>query len=220
MKRRLNKSTCEITSPRRFIEIWQSASSLAEVASKVQRNKNSCRVRAFRYRKQGIPLKQFLPEEIEFPDWEKLAEYAAGLAPPVPNLAGTTWAGSENLRSKDNEIAFEFRSGGSVVIFDVVDDEADDHVADEAIDTQTDEPADDQVDGGWEGTWIVESNVVHIKFEDEKGWIKYRGVIDGDTIRGKGEGKYAWNFSVNKVTHTESEVQDCKAESLKADAPS
>jgi hypothetical protein len=121
----------------------------------------------------GIPLKQFLPEEIEFPDWEKLAEYAAGLAPVVPNLAGTTWVG---LEDGDAELAFAFGSDG-------------------AIKRTADIPFDESL----KGSWTVSSNVVQIKFEDERGWMKYRGVIEGDTIRGKGEGRKTWKFSVTKV---------------------
>ena len=70
-----------MVSPRRFIEVWQSSSSVAEVASKVRRRKNAVRVRAFRYRQHGIPLKDFPPVEVELPDWDELAEYAASLLP-------------------------------------------------------------------------------------------------------------------------------------------
>ena len=55
-------------SPRDFIRVWQESSSLAEVAAKVRRKKNACRVRAFRYRELGVPLKEFPPVEIELPD--------------------------------------------------------------------------------------------------------------------------------------------------------
>jgi hypothetical protein len=41
-------------------------------------------VRAFRYRKLGVPLKEFPPVEVELPDWDVLAEYAASLLPEVP----------------------------------------------------------------------------------------------------------------------------------------
>jgi hypothetical protein len=67
---------------REFIKAWQESSSVAEVASKVRRSKNACRIRAFRYRERGIPLKEFPPVEYEPEDWEVLAQYAAELAPP------------------------------------------------------------------------------------------------------------------------------------------
>jgi hypothetical protein len=66
-------------SPRQFVTIWQESSSLAEVAAKVRRKKNACRVRAFRYRKLGVPLKVFPPVEFPETDWEELARYAAEL---------------------------------------------------------------------------------------------------------------------------------------------
>jgi hypothetical protein len=68
-------------SPREFIRVWQTSASVAEVASKVRRKKNACRVRAFRYRQLGVPLKEFPPVEVELPDWDELAEYAASLLP-------------------------------------------------------------------------------------------------------------------------------------------
>src|SRR5262245_43093980 len=67
--------------PRQFIKIWQEAVSLGEVAAKVRRNKNACRVRAFRYRQLGVPLKEFPPTELEPTDWEELGAYAASLLP-------------------------------------------------------------------------------------------------------------------------------------------
>jgi hypothetical protein len=67
--------------PREFIRVWQTSASVAEVAAKVRRKKNACRVRAFRYRKLGVPLKEFPPVEVELPDWDELAEYAASLLP-------------------------------------------------------------------------------------------------------------------------------------------
>ena len=68
-------------SAREFIRVWQTSSSVAEVAQKVRRKKNTCRVRAFRYRRQGVPLKEFPPVEVELPDWDELAEYAESLLP-------------------------------------------------------------------------------------------------------------------------------------------
>jgi hypothetical protein len=68
-------------SPRQFIQAWQTSSSLAEVAAKVRLNNNACRVRAYRYRQLGVPLKEFPPVEVELPDWDELAQYAASLLP-------------------------------------------------------------------------------------------------------------------------------------------
>ena len=68
------------TSAREFVRIWQTAASVAEVARKVGRSKNACRVRAFRYREWwGVPLKDFPPVEVELIDWDELAEYAESL---------------------------------------------------------------------------------------------------------------------------------------------
>jgi len=68
-------------SPREFIRIWQESESVAEVAMKVRRTKNACRVRAFRYRELGVPLKEFPLVLWEPPDWGELAEYAESLLP-------------------------------------------------------------------------------------------------------------------------------------------
>lgn len=61
---------------REFVRHWQESESLAEVASKVRAKKNACRVRAFRYRKLGVPLKEFPSVEYEMPNWLELAKYA------------------------------------------------------------------------------------------------------------------------------------------------
>jgi hypothetical protein len=69
-----------IVSPEKFIEAWQTSSSVAQVASKLQMKKAQVRVRACRYRKRGVPLKDFPyvpPPEV---DWEGLSRYAAKLA--------------------------------------------------------------------------------------------------------------------------------------------
>ncbi len=59
-----------------FVKVWQESSSLAEVAQKLHTKKNALRVRAFRYRKMGVPLKVFPPVEYEAMDWDQLAAYA------------------------------------------------------------------------------------------------------------------------------------------------
>jgi hypothetical protein len=67
--------------PRQFIQVWQNASTLAEVSSKLRCKKNACRVRAHRYRKNGVPLKAFPPVIVEPINWDELAQYARELAP-------------------------------------------------------------------------------------------------------------------------------------------
>src|SRR5688500_245504 len=81
MAGRRNGEAVRVT-PRQFIQAWQQSTSVAEVAAKVGRKKNACRVRAYRYRQLGVPLKEFPPVEVELPDWDELAQYAASLLPP------------------------------------------------------------------------------------------------------------------------------------------
>jgi hypothetical protein len=68
-------------SPREFIKAWQESSSVAEVAQRIRSKKNACRVRAFRYRQEGVPLKVFPEVIIEPTDWDELSRFAAGLLP-------------------------------------------------------------------------------------------------------------------------------------------
>ena len=65
--------------PGRFIEVWQTSSAVAEVASKLKMSKNTVRVRACRYRQRGVPLKDYPPAEIPAVDWNGLARYAVEL---------------------------------------------------------------------------------------------------------------------------------------------
>jgi hypothetical protein len=69
---------------RTFIRVWQEATSLAEVAKKMRANKDACRIRGYRYRKLGVPLKEFPPVIIEMHNWKELAKYAASLSPKAP----------------------------------------------------------------------------------------------------------------------------------------
>lgn len=72
--------------PRRFVEVWQKAEYVSDVAQKLRISKGACRMRAWRYRNHhGIPLKE-LPttRPAEAIDWDELAEYARELA-PVPD---------------------------------------------------------------------------------------------------------------------------------------
>jgi hypothetical protein len=57
---------------REFVRIWQTSVGLSEVARKTKSSKGSCRVRAFRYRKLGVPLKV----QSDIPDWVELRQYA------------------------------------------------------------------------------------------------------------------------------------------------
>jgi hypothetical protein len=50
---------------REFIRLWQTSNSVAEVAMKTRTKKNAVPVRAYRYRKLGIPLKEFPYVEAE-----------------------------------------------------------------------------------------------------------------------------------------------------------
>ena len=79
MRTSSGRTTAVTVGPREFIRAWQESGSVAEVAQKVRARKNTVRVRAFRYRGLGIPLKVFPPVEVEPIDWDELARYAAEL---------------------------------------------------------------------------------------------------------------------------------------------
>jgi hypothetical protein len=68
---------------REFVRVWQSSTSVAEVAAKTRTKKSACRVRANRYRAEGVPLKEFPPVEYvssqEF--YDDLRQYAESLLP-------------------------------------------------------------------------------------------------------------------------------------------
>ncbi len=86
----------ERITPREFIAAWQSSFSIAEVSKKTGIRKKAVRVRAYRYRQAGIPLKEFPP--VELPNWDELADFAASLVPkkPVPTSAGKSGQGAEH----------------------------------------------------------------------------------------------------------------------------
>jgi len=95
MKQGRKRSTLVKPAPvsaREFVRIRQTSTSVAEVATKVRRKKNAVRVRAFRYRQMGVPLKEFPPVVVELPDWDELAVYAKSLVTPsveaTPNREG------------------------------------------------------------------------------------------------------------------------------------
>jgi hypothetical protein len=62
--------------PVEFIAVWQTSTTLAEVASRLRMTKSQCWVRAWRYRRRGVPLKVFPPGGLQVWDWHKLAAYA------------------------------------------------------------------------------------------------------------------------------------------------
>jgi hypothetical protein len=83
-----------VVTPRQFIQAWQESESVSEVAAKVRSKKNACRVRAYRYRRMGVPLKEFPPVEVELIHWDELAEYAASLLPKGGEDDGTDNGGN------------------------------------------------------------------------------------------------------------------------------
>jgi len=67
--------------PAEFIEAWQRSTTTAQVARKLRMSTAQVRVRACRYRKHGVPLKEYaVPEP---PDWAELAAYAVSLVAPT-----------------------------------------------------------------------------------------------------------------------------------------
>ena len=77
MKKARRKVEPERVTPREFISAWQTSNSGAEVARKIGSRRSAVRLRASRYRRLGVPLKQFPP--VELPDWDELAEFAESL---------------------------------------------------------------------------------------------------------------------------------------------
>ena len=65
--------------PRRFVEVWQTSPDVAEVAKKLRMKRDACRLRALRYRKRGVPLKELPAGGCSNIDWEDLIQYAGEL---------------------------------------------------------------------------------------------------------------------------------------------
>jgi hypothetical protein len=86
MRKKPKRTAAAPVSPREFIRAWQGSTSVAEVAQKTRAKKNAVRVRALRYRRLGVPLKDFPPVEYEEIDWDELARYAAGLVGDKPSV--------------------------------------------------------------------------------------------------------------------------------------
>jgi hypothetical protein len=78
---RKRKPQTVTVSPYDFVKAWQTSTSVAEVATKVRSKKNAVRVRAFRYRQKGVPLKEFPAVEYVSDEeyWGELSKYAAEL---------------------------------------------------------------------------------------------------------------------------------------------
>jgi hypothetical protein len=87
-------------SARAFVKAWQESSSIAEVASKVRRKKSAVRVRAYRYRQRGVPLKEFPPPELISPEefWGELTTYAKELVAGDAEGAGTDLEPNQPLK--------------------------------------------------------------------------------------------------------------------------
>ena len=76
-----------------FVRAWQSSSSVAEVACKLQMKKSQVRLRACRYRKHGVRLKEYPPALMPASvDWEELRQVAAALmtSGPEARVANST----------------------------------------------------------------------------------------------------------------------------------
>jgi hypothetical protein len=80
MKRKVLIEDAPVT-PRKFVEAWQTSGSVREVAARLAISKNACRIRASRYRRLGVGLKNHPPPEVSVTDWDELADYAASLLP-------------------------------------------------------------------------------------------------------------------------------------------
>jgi transposase len=63
--------------PKHFVEVWQCAASLDEVAKVLQISKERLSVLAGRFRKRGVALKKF--RRNASPDWKRLADLAEKL---------------------------------------------------------------------------------------------------------------------------------------------
>jgi hypothetical protein len=95
---------------REFIKAWQESSSLAEVAQKVRSKKNACRVRAYRYRQEGVPLKEFPVVFAEPTDWDELSEYAAGLLPDDEARRKAGWDVDDERNDGDRDESINHES--------------------------------------------------------------------------------------------------------------
>lgn len=65
--------------PRRFVEVWQTCADVAEVAKKLRMKRAACRLRALRYRRRGVPLRELPAGGCSNIDWDDLVQYAGEL---------------------------------------------------------------------------------------------------------------------------------------------
>lgn len=70
------------TSPKKFIYVWQTSKTLADVVKKTGLTRQAAFSRGDIYKKRGIPLKKLVRSKVY--DWEALAEYAAELLEEKP----------------------------------------------------------------------------------------------------------------------------------------
>jgi hypothetical protein len=77
---------------RKFIEVWQTSETVAEVMAKLKMRRPACTLRAKRYRDRGVPLKDLDPGYAQAGtyggQWEDLAEYAKDLVSKKPAEEG------------------------------------------------------------------------------------------------------------------------------------
>ena len=77
---KLRKNTDNVKTDRisaeRFIEIWQTSSSVDEVAAQTGLSRSTCSGRAVRFRKNKVPLKMFPRTGRPQKDWAALADLA------------------------------------------------------------------------------------------------------------------------------------------------
>jgi hypothetical protein len=89
MKRKMNRENSREEmrrppTPEEFIKAWQTSKTLREACSRLRMKRAVAKVRAYRYRERGVPLKQHeVDPPVEcYPDWDELAKYAASLVAP------------------------------------------------------------------------------------------------------------------------------------------
>lgn len=84
--------------PRRFIEVWQQAEYVSDVAQKLRLSKGACRMRAWRYKNHhGVPLRDLPTTRPGEPiDWDEMAELAASLLPDDEARRSAGWCDGDD----------------------------------------------------------------------------------------------------------------------------
>ena len=98
MKRKRTEQEVAIrATPQEFIRVWQTSTTLREACTKLRMKRAVAKVRAYRYRQRGVPLKQHdLDPLVEcWPDWEELAWFAAELVAPSEAPGGAPAGATE-----------------------------------------------------------------------------------------------------------------------------